>query len=109
MVKEIQRRFEEHYGESVTLSDLAGHYHISPSHLSHVFKRITGYSPIDYLQACRLSAAKRELTEGKRNIKEIVYRCGFGDESNFSRSFKERTGMTPTEFRKKFGSNQKNS
>ena len=102
MIKEIQQRFEEHYEEPVTLAELAGNYHISASHLSHVFKKVTGYSPMDYLQACRLSAAKRALTEGSENVKEIVYRCGFGDESNFSRTFKERTGMTPSEFRRRY-------
>ena len=102
MIKEIQQRFEERYEEPMTLAELASDYHISPSHLSHLFKKVTGYSPMDYLQACRLSAAKRELTEGNRNIKEIVYRCGFGDESNFSRTFKERTGLTPSEFRRRY-------
>ena len=105
MIKEIQQRFEERYEEPMTLAELASDYHISPSHLSHLFKKVTGYSPMDYLQACRLSAAKRELTEGNRNIKEIVYRCGFGDESNFSRTFKERTGLTPSEFRRRYHRN----
>lgn len=102
MVKEIQSRLEEQYGHPITLNDLANDYHISPSHLSHLFKKITGYSIMEYLQVCRLSAAKKALSSSDQSIKEIVSKCGFGDESNFSRMFKERTGMTPTSFRKKY-------
>ena len=57
---------------------------------------------MEYLQACRLSEAKRELAQGNRSIREIVDLCGFGDESNFSRTFRQRVGVTPTQFRKRY-------
>jgi two-component system response regulator YesN len=49
---------------------------------------------------CRLSAAKNLLSSTDKGIKEIIDLCGFSDESNFSRTFREKVGMTPTEFRK---------
>ena len=82
------------------LSELALGYHISESHLSHIFKSVTGYAPIEYLMSCRLSAAKNLLSSSDKSIKEIIDLCGFSDESNFSRTFKKKVGMTPTEFRK---------
>ena len=100
MVRRIQNRFERNCAEDVSVASLALEFHVSPSHLSHVFKRITGYSPIDYLISCRLSAAKNLLAESEKSIKEIVDACGFSDESNFSRTFKSKTGVTPSEFRK---------
>ena len=100
MVRKIQNRFEREPSEEVTIASLASEFHVSPSHLSHVFKNITGYSPIDYLMSCRLSSAKTLLAESEKSIKEIVDACGFSDESNFSRTFKSKTGMTPTEFRR---------
>ena len=100
IVREIQGRFEQEYAEHFTLSALASQYHISTSHLSHIFKGVTGYAPIEYLMICRLSAAKRLLSSTDKSIKEIVDLCGFSDESNFSRTFKEKMGVTPTEFRK---------
>lgn len=102
IVKKIQERFEKHYMEKVSLSDIGEKYHISSSHLAHIFKEITGYSTIDYLISCRLSVAKRMLSSTDDNIKEIIYQCGFSDESNFSRMFKQKVGMTPTEFRKRY-------
>lgn len=100
IVRQLQLRFEQSYGEQFSLSDLASEYHISPSHLSHIFKKITGYAPIEYLLSCRLSAAKNLLSSTDKSIKEIIDLCGFSDESNFSRTFREKVGMTPTKFRK---------
>ena len=99
IVREIQARFEKEYSERFTLRELASEYHISSSHLSHIFKNITGYAPIEYLSVCRLSAAKNLLSSTDKSIKEIIDLCGFSDESNFSRTFREKVGMTPTEFR----------
>ena len=100
IVRDIQGRFEREYAERFTLSALASEYHISTSHLSHIFKSVTGYAPIEYLMICRLSAAKKLLSSTDKSIKEIVDLCGFSDESNFSRTFKEKVGMTPSGFRK---------
>lgn len=100
MVRRIQNRFERDCSADVTIAELASEFHVSPSQLSHVFKSITGYSPIDYLISCRLSEAKNLLAESDKSIKEIVDLCGFSDESNFSRTFKSKTSMTPSEFRK---------
>ena len=100
MVRKIQNRFERDCSENVTIASLASEFHVSPSHLAHVFKKITGYSTVDYLISCRLSEAKNLLADSEKSIKEIVDRCGFSDESNFSRTFKNKTGMTPSEFRR---------
>ena len=100
IVRELQAKFEKDYFEHFSLSEMALRYHISESHLSHIFKSVTGYAPIEYLMSCRLSAAKNLLSSSDKSIKEIIDLCGFSDESNFSRTFKKNVGMTPTEFRK---------
>ncbi len=102
LVKKIQDKFEKQYMDKMSLSEIGEEYHISSSHLSHIFKEITGYSTIDYLISCRLSAAKRMLSSTDINIREIIFQCGFSDESNFSRMFKEKVGITPSEFRKRY-------
>ena len=100
MIRRLQRRMETTYGEPTALADLAADCHVSPSHLSHLFKRVTGYAPMAYLKACRLSAAKSELCHSRRSIRDIAAYCGFTDESNFCRTFRQSTGMTPAEFRR---------
>lgn len=101
LISEIQEKLEREFSSPITLSELAGAYHISPSHLSHLFKDITGYAPIEYLMACRLSAAKNYLSTTAYSISEIVSLCGYSDSSNFCRMFKEKTGLSPSVFRKK--------
>ncbi len=100
IVREIQSRFEREFSEHYILASLASEYHVSSSHLAHIFKEITGYSPIDYLMSCRMSAAKNLLSTTDKSIKEIIDLCGFSDESNFSRMFRLRVGCTPSNFRK---------
>lgn len=102
IVQKIRRTMENRYGEKITLADLASEHHVSLSHLTHVFKNATGYAPIEYLIECRLSAAKQMLSSSNQPITEIVELCGFSDESNFSRTFKKKIGMSPSDFRKKY-------
>lgn len=100
IVRAIQERFENNYADTFSLTSLASEYHISVSHLAHMFKNVTGYAPIDYLTVCRLNVAKKHLATTSMPIREIIDICGFGDESNFSRLFKIKIGMTPSEYRK---------
>ena len=102
LVNAIQRSFETHYKDTYTIASIAGQYHVSPSHLCHIFKSITGYPLMEYLMNCRLSAAKNMLGETEKTISEIVVACGFSNNSNFSRFFKDRVGMTPSQFRKRY-------
>lgn len=100
VVERIQSRFERDFSENFTLSALASEYHVSVSHLAHIFKSVTGFAPIDYLYACRLTAAKKYLATTNIPIKEIIDLCGFGDESNFSRMFRAKVGITPSAYRR---------
>lgn len=104
MVHKIQKQFEKSYAENVTLAQVAREYGLSASYLSHIFKKVTGHSLMGYLQSCRMAAAKKYLAGTSKSIGEIVEMCGFSDSSNFSRSFKEQVGCTPSEFRKKYRS-----
>lgn len=101
-VEKVKEDLEKNFAKLFSLSELAEKYHISPSYLSHVFKRITGFSVMNYLLLCRIAAAKVKLTTTNLTVSQIVEQCGFSDFSNFSRNFKAHVGMTPKEFRKTF-------
>ena len=96
----IQCRFEREYAEKINLSSLAEEYHMSVSYLSHLFKRITGYSVMEYLTMCRLSVAKKLLSETNMSVTDVVFATGFSDSSNFSRVFKREIGCSPMEYKR---------
>lgn len=99
MIFNLQKRFESDCNQVYTLDELAREYNVSVSSLSHQFKKITGSSVMEYLMNCRIASAKKNLTDTNLSISEIVEICGFSDSSNFSRTFKRQTGMSPSEFR----------
>ena len=102
LILKLQKEFEENYSLYYSLEDLAKQYNISVSSLSHQFKKITGMSVMDYLLSCRIASAKNFLAKTNLSISEIVELCGFSDNSNFSRTFKARIGVSPTDFRKRY-------
>ena len=102
LVWDIQKRFESEYSTVYTLETLACEYSVSVSKLSHEFKKVTGSSVMEYLTFCRIAAAKNMLTKTDSDIGKIVEACGFSDASNFSRTFKKHTALSPTEFRRKY-------
>ncbi|MBE6701363.1 MAG: helix-turn-helix domain-containing protein [Ruminococcaceae bacterium] len=102
MVYALQRRFERDFAKPYNLLDLAKDYNVSPSTLSHHFKRITGVSVMEYLLYCRMASAKNYLTGTNLTVGEIVEKCGFSNVSNFSRTFKSLNGISPTDFRNKY-------
>jgi len=103
-IVKLKQEFETNYQLQYNLKELANKYNMSTSTLSHSFKKIVGISVFDYLLSCRIAAAKRYLTKTDLTIGEIVEKCGFTDNSNFSRTFKKLNSISPTAFRNKFGS-----
>ena len=102
VVARVKRQFENEYHKPFTLAMLAKQQNLSISSLSQRFRTATGVSPMEYLQSCRMANAKQMLAETDCSIGEIVEKCGFSDNSNFSRTFKSLNGMSPTDFRKKY-------
>lgn len=89
----------KNYRSPIGVSDVATAAHISEKYLRELFKRETGKSVQSYLTDLRLSAAKTLLSNSKYNIGEVANLSGFGEYRNFVRIFKERFGITPTEYR----------
>lgn len=102
IVSNVKRQFENACHERYTLDELAKRYNVSVSSLSHRFQAATGVSVMEYLQSCRMANAKQLLAETDSSISEVIERCGFSDNSNFSRTFKSRNGLSPSAFRKRY-------
>lgn len=73
---------------------------LSRSHLSVLFKNVTGVSPYEYLLLQRIERAVRFLSDSDRTVIDIAQECGFRSLPNFNKAFKRVTGITPTDYRK---------
>lgn len=102
LVLKLQKEFETNYSLNYSLAQLAKKYNLSISSLSHQFKKITGMSVMNYLLSCRIASAKNFLAKTDLSIGEITELCGFSDNSNFSRTFKNLNGISPTKFRNSY-------
>lgn len=90
---------QDNYGEDLQVNNIASTLHLNRSYLSALFKQETGVSIKQYLTSYRIEAAKNKLLKTNGSITEISYQCGFKDPLYFSRMFKERVGLSPSEFR----------
>ena len=89
----------KNYRSQISVNDIAEAAHISEKYMRELFKKETGRSMQAYLTDLRLSAAKTLLSNSKYNISEVANLSGFPEYRNFVRVFKERFGITPTEYR----------
>lgn len=90
---------KNHYKEPIRLHHLADRVNLSERHLSRVFRRRYGLSPINYINRLRVRHACSYLTETELNITEIALECGFGDSNYFARQFRKWLGMSPSQYR----------
>ena len=85
--------------EQINLEDAAAQAGISPYHFLRLFSNVVGVTPHQYLVRSRLRHAARRLTDDDSAITEIAYDVGFGDLSNFVRTFHRAAGASPLKFR----------
>lgn len=96
----------QYFDQPLTLSDVAEHIGVSYSWLSRLFKRVSRYNFKEYLTLIRLDKAKMLLRDTRTAITEISHSCGFNEHKYLISAFNKYCGMTPTEYRKRFVSQQ---
>ncbi|MBR3967816.1 MAG: helix-turn-helix transcriptional regulator [Clostridia bacterium] len=97
---EAIRIINDNFDKPLTLSCVAKQLHITPQYLSNAFKAEIEMSFSAYLTSVRLHRAAKMLTETKESVTNICDACGYGNFSNFLRSFKKTYGMSPMTYRK---------
>lgn len=86
-------------GKNITLNTLSEHANISPSYFSHLFKKETGISPIEYIALTKINLAKTMLKTTQKRISEIADTLGYSSSSSFINAFTSRVGFSPAKFR----------
>lgn len=99
-LEKIKSYIHQYYAESITINDIANNFGIKRRYLTSIFQRYIGSSPIEYLTTYRIHKAQELLLLTDKQIIEIANSVGYVDNLYFSRVFKKKTGMSPTEYRK---------
>jgi two-component system, response regulator YesN len=98
---DIEEFLEENFSRDISLDDLADRYKTTPVYVSKCIKKLFGVPLTSYLAEKRISFASYLLTETNNlSIEEIAAICGYNNRIHFTRSFKQRRGVPPTEYRK---------
>ena len=97
LLAEVRRRITLRFAEPVSIRALARELLVSPEHMSRLFHRRYGQSPLQYRQELRLAAGARLLQTSSLSCKEVAARLGFADVQTFAKAFKRHRGQTPGE------------
>jgi len=97
---EAALRIDEGSSEPLDLETVASEAGLSPYHFLRLFAGVLGVTPHQYLIRSRLRRAARLLADDSRSITDVAFDVGFGDLSNFVRTFHRAAGVSPRTFRK---------
>ena len=97
----LENFFLAHYGENVTLEDLASTLHYSKTHVNRILRQSLGASFSEKLSEVRIGVAKELLEESALPISRIGERCGYSTLRGFELFFFKMTGLLPREYRAK--------
>lgn len=92
---------EKNYDKALTLDLLAGQAHLSNAYFSRLFSAQLGMSFSEYLSNIRIHHVQKMLAKTDQSVMEIALSCGYCHGDYLAAQFKAKTGMTPSEFRKK--------
>lgn len=105
--RDFSRYLEIHFREKHNVADYAELLHIAPKTLTHKFKNLNIDSPNQLIINRILLEAKRLLFYTDKPVKEIAYDLGYEDPAYFNRLFTNKTGNTPSNFKKNYSSGKK--
>jgi AraC-like DNA-binding protein len=96
--QELLSYMEEHSQDNLSLNDAAHRMGFSPCYFSRLFRQLTGFHFIKYLNIIRTTHAASLLMKPDRKLTDIALICGFNNIRTFNRVFRDITGLTPTEY-----------
>jgi len=100
LLAEVFDFIERHYGERISLRDVAAAVHLSPGHLTTLIRRRTGRTVQQWITERRMVAARRLLVETDLPVEEVGRRVGYADAVYFVRSFRAVHATTPLRWRR---------
>lgn len=87
---------------TLNVAHLAEQAHVSDRQLTRIFKNELGMTPVSYVEAARVEAARFRLETGDDTLERIATACGFGSIDTLTRAFGRALGTTPAQYRERF-------
>lgn len=97
----VVAEFEEDPSVACSPTTLATRARLSLSQFAKMTRRVFGLTPSQFIMKTRISAGSRWLRETGQSMAVIAQRCGYHDQSAFSRAFRAATGLTPLQYRQR--------
>ena len=101
-VKGMMVYIHEHYAEKISVRELASSVFLSERECYRVFQNHLHMTPADYIRSYRIQIACQMLAESRAPITEVGISCGMENSSYFGKVFREATGYTPRQYRRKW-------
>ena len=101
LFKEISGWVETHFQDPINREIVADHFGITPSHVSRLYRKMTGCSFTDLLRQQRIDFALALLSKTNLAVYEIATQCGFSNAAYFVKSFRQLCGEPPSRLRRK--------
>lgn len=102
LANRIRTYIGQHFCEPLTLQGIGDALGVSPYHAAHVFKEVTGTSPIQYMIRCRVGEAETLLIASALSAVQIAEMVGYSSVSHFNTVFTKVVGMSPIRYRKAY-------
>lgn len=99
-VREAYEYINENFTGCCTLQKLADAVNVTPNYLHTAFTSSIGITPLEYVTKKRIERAKQLIMIGEYSMIEIALTVGFCSQSHFNKVFRQKTGMTPAEYKK---------
>jgi len=103
LVRQVEAYLRNNLSLRITREDIAGVVHLCPTHLARLFRARTGKTLIERLTELRLERAADLLRETTLPVTAIGYEIGFNSFSHFTRLFRQRMGLSPSDYRRSGG------
>lgn len=98
---EVVAEFEEDPSIACSPATIAKRARLTPVRFARLTRRIFGLTPSQFIVKTRISAGSRLLRDTDLSVAEIAQRCGYQDQSGFTRAFRAVSGLTPLEYRRR--------
>jgi transcriptional regulator GlxA family with amidase domain len=93
----------ENLHRDLGVEQLADRAAMSPRNFARVFTKQTGTTPAKFVEQLRLDAARQRLEQGRESLDEVASVCGLGSALNLRRTFERHLGVSPSDYRSRFG------